>query len=124
VRIKDENEWKVVFTTPEESFEPIVMFFSLINSPPIFQAMMNELLRDLINIEKIGSFIDDVMVGTESKKGHDRLIEEILRRIEKNNLYVKPEKCKWKVREVDFLEVVIKLEGIKIEEEKIKTVLD
>jgi len=124
VRIKKENEWKVAFTTLEESFEPTVMFFSLINSPAMFQAMMNELLRDLISTGKVGSFIDDVMVRTESEEGHDELVEEILRRMEKNNLYIKPEKCKWKVREVDFLEVVIELEGIKIEEEKTKTVLD
>jgi len=48
----------------------------------------------------------------------------VIKRLEENNLYVKPEKCKWKVREVGFLEVVIGLEGIKIEEEKIKGVLE
>ena len=124
MRIKKENEWKVAFTILEESFEPTVMFFSLINSPAMFQAMMNELLRDLISTGKVGSFIDNVMVRTESEEEHDELVEEILRRMEKSNLYIKPEKCKWKVREVDFLEVVIELEGIKIEEEKTKTVLD
>ncbi len=48
----------------------------------------------------------------------------MIRRLEENNLYVKLEKCKWKVREIGFLEVVIKLEGIKIEEEKVKGVLE
>ena len=47
-----------------------------------------------------------------------------MKRLEKNDLYVKPEKCKWKVREVEFLGVVIRLEGIKMEEEKVKGVLD
>ncbi len=37
---------------------------------------------------------------------------------------VKPEKCKWKVKEVEFLGVVIGLERIKMEEEKVKDVLD
>jgi len=50
VRIKDENEWKVAFTTSERLFEPTVMFFRLTNSPSIFQAIINKLLRDLINI--------------------------------------------------------------------------
>jgi len=50
VRIKDENEWKVAFTTSERLFEPTVMFFRLTNSPSIFQAIMNKLLRDLINM--------------------------------------------------------------------------
>ena len=80
----------------------MVMFFRLINSPAIFQAMMNELLRNLINTEKIGSLIDDMIVGTESKEKYNELVEEILRRMKENDLYVKPEKCKWKVREVDF----------------------
>ena len=65
-----------------------------------------------------------MMVGTESKKRHNELVEEILKRIKENNLYVKLEKCKWKVREVKFLGVVIEPEGIKIEEEKVKVVLD
>ena len=85
---------------------------------------MNELLRNLINIGKVAAFIDDVMVGTESKEEHDELVEEILRRMEENDLYMKLEKCKWKIREVDFLGVVIVPEGIKIEEEKVKAVLD
>ena len=88
----------------------------------MFQTMMNKLLRDLINTVKIGSF--NVMVGTESMKEHDELVEEILRRMEENNLYIKLEKCKWKVREVDFLGVVIEPEGIKMKEEKVKGVLD
>ena len=58
------------------------------------------------------------MVGIESKEEHDELVEEILRRIEENDLYVKLEKCRWKVREVEFLEVVIGPEGIKIEKKK------
>jgi len=55
---------------------------------------MNELLRDLINTGKVGSFIDDIMVGTETEEGHDELVEEILKRLEENDLYIKPEKCK------------------------------
>ena len=65
-----------------------------------------------------------MIVGTEIEEGHDELVAEIIKRLEENNLYVKPEKYKWKVREVGFLEVVIGLEGIKMEEEKVKGVLD
>ena len=124
VRIKEGDEWKAAFTTPEGSFEPTVMFFGLTNSPATFQAMMNKLLRDLINTGKVAVFIDDVIVGTETEKGHNELVEEVIRRLEENNLYVKPEKCKWKVREVDFLGVVIGPGGIKMEKEKVKGVLE
>ena len=94
VRIKEGDEWKVVFTALEGLFEPTVMFFGLTNSPAIFQAMINELLRDLVNTEKIAVFIDNIMVETEGEEGHDELVEEMIRRLAENNLYVKPEKCK------------------------------
>ena len=109
---------------PERSFELTVMFFGLMNSPATFQAMMNKLLRDLINTGKVVVFINDVIVGTETEEGHDELVMEIIKRLEENDLYVKLEKCKWKAREVEFLGVVIGLEGIKMEKGKVKGVLE
>jgi len=110
--------------TLEGSFEPTVMFFGLTNSSTMFQTIMNEILRDLINTGEVASFIDDIIVGTEEEKGHDEVVEEVVRRLVENDLYMKPEKCKWKVKEVGFLGVVIRPEGIKMEEEKVKGVLD
>ena len=109
---------------PERSFELTVMFFGLMNSPATFQAMMNELLRDLINTGKVAVFIDDVIMGTETEEGHDELVIEVIKRLEENDLYVKPEKYKWKIREVEFLGVVIGLEGIKMEKGKVKEILE
>ena len=86
--------------------------------------MINELLRDLINIGKVATFIDDVIVGTETEEGHDDIVAEVIKKLEENDLYVKPEKCKWKVREVGFLRVIIGLEEIKMEEEKVKEMLE
>ena len=60
----------------------------------------------------------------EEEEGHDELVEEVVRRLAENNLYVKPKKCKWKVKKVGFLGVVIGPEGIKMKEEKVKGVLD
>ena len=94
VRIKEGDEWKAVFTMLEGLFEPTVMFFGLTNSPATFQAMMNKLLRDLINTGKAAAFIDDMIVGTKMEEGHDELVAEVIRRLEANDLYVKPEKCK------------------------------
>jgi len=99
------------------------MFFGMTNSPATFQAMMNKILRDLINEGKVAAFVDDVLVGTETEEGHDEIVEEILRRLEENNLYVKLEKCMWKVRKIGFLGVVIGPNGIEIEEGKVEGVL-
>jgi len=113
----------VAFTIPEGSFEPTVMFFGLTNLLATFQAMMNELLRDLINIGKIAAFINNVIVGMETEDRHDEIVVKVIRRLE-NNLYIKLKKCKWKVRKVEFLEVVIGPERIKMEKEKVKGILE
>ena len=114
----------MAFTILKESFKPTVMFFGLTNSPVTFQTIMNEILWDLINTSKVASFINNIIIGIEGKEGHNELVEEVVKRLAKNDLYVKPEKCKWKVKEVGFLGVVIGPEGIKMEEEKVKGVLD
>ena len=89
------------------SYEPVVMFFEMTNSPATFQDMMNKILRDMINKGKVAVFVDDVLVGTETEKGHNEIVEEVLRRLEENDLYVKPEKCAWKVQKINFLGVVM-----------------
>jgi len=104
-------------------FELMIIFFGMTNSPAMFQAMMNKILRDLINKGKVAAFIDDVLVGMETKKGHNEIVEEILRRLKENNLYIKSEKYVWKARKIGFLEVVIGPNGIEIEKEKVKGVL-
>ena len=78
----------------EGSIEPTIMFFGLTNSPAMFQAMMNELLRDLTNTGKVAVFIDDMIVGTETEEGHDELVAEVIKRLEENDLYMKPKRCK------------------------------
>ena len=105
------------------SFELIVMFFGMTNSPATFQAMMNEIMRDMINEGKVTAFVDDVLVGTETEEEYDEIVEEVLRRLEENNLYVKLEKYTWKVRKIGFLGVVIGPNGIEIEREKVNGVL-
>jgi len=69
------------------------MFFGMMNLPATFQVMMNEILRDLINERKVAAFVNDVLVEIETEEGYDEIVEEILRRLEENDLYIKPEKC-------------------------------
>ena len=140
VCIKEGDEWKAAFTTHVGSFEPVVMFFGMTNSPATFQAIMNEILRDMINKGKVAAFVDDVLVRMETEEGHDKVVEEVLRRteteeghdevvkevlrrLEENDLYVKPEKCIWKVRKVPFLGVVMGEGKVEMKEDKVEGVL-
>jgi len=88
-------------------YEPVVMFFGMTNLPATFQGIMNEILRDMINEGKVVVFVDDVLIGTETEEDHDEIVEEVLRRLEKNDLYVKPEKYAWKMQKMNFLGVVM-----------------
>ena len=60
----------------------------------MLQTMMNKVLGDLINTGEVVSFIDDIIVETEKEKEHNEVVEEVVRRLAENDLYIKPEKCK------------------------------
>ena len=94
------------------------------NSLAIFQTIMNKILWNLINTREVVGFIDDIIVGMKKEERHDEVVEEVIKRLAENNLYVKPEKYKWKIREVRFLGVVIGPEEIKMEEERVKEILE
>jgi len=124
IRIKEGDKWKAAFTMHIGVYEPTVMYFELTNSPTTFQTMMNNLFRDLINQGDTATFIDDILVATDTEEEHDELVEEVLKRLEENNLFVKLEKCKWKVREVEFLGVIIGPRRVEMQEEKVEGVLN
>ena len=75
------------------AFEPLVMYFSLCNLPATFQKMMNEIFHDMSDVCVV--YIDDLMIFTksDSQEEHDKIVLEVLRRLEANDLFVKPEKC-------------------------------
>jgi len=68
----------------------------------------------MINKRKVVAFVNDVLVGTESKEGHNKVVEEVLKRLEEKDLYVKPEKCVWKMKKMPFLGVVMGEGKVKI----------
>ena len=54
--------------------------------------MINKILQDLINTEKVASFINDIIIGIKGEKEDNELVEEVIKRLAENNLYVKPKK--------------------------------
>jgi len=77
----------------------------------------------MINQKNTAIFINNIIVATDTKEKYNKLVEEVLKRLEKNNLFVKPEKYQWKVKEVEFLDIVIGPQGIKIQKKKVNRVL-
>ena len=121
VRIKKGDEWKTVFTCHRGTFEPLIMFFGLCNSPATFQTMMNELFKDMPNVVV---YIDDILIFTKDEAGHDVIVLEVLKHLKNNDLFLKPEKCHFKVREVEMLGLIIGPEGIKMDPSKVKAIVD
>ena len=78
----------------------------------------------MINQGNIATFINDIIVATEIKEEHDEVVEKVLKQLEENDLFVKPEKYRWKVKEVEFLGVVIEPKGVEIQKIKMKEVLN
>jgi len=124
VRIKEGDKWKAVFTMHIGAYEPTVMYFGLTNSSATFQTTINDLFWDLINQGDMATFINDILVATDTEEEYNELVEEVLKRLEENDLFMKPEKCKWKVKEVEFLGVVIGPRGVEMQKEKVEGVLN
>ena len=124
VCIKENNEWKAAFTCFHGSFEPLVMYFGLCNSPAMFQVMMNEIFADMDDVVVV--YINNLMIftKTENQAEHDKIVLEVLRRLEENDLFVKPEKCMFHTTEVDFLSMIVRHDGIKMDQEKVKAILE
>jgi len=72
----------------------------------------------------MATFIDNILVATDTEEEYDELVDKVLRRLEENDLFMKPKKCQWKVREVEFLGVVIGPKGVEMQKEKMEGVLN
>jgi hypothetical protein len=67
VHIKEGDEWKAAFLTPEGLFEPMVMFFGLTISPATFQMMMNTIFRKEVSQGWLLVYMDDIAIHTKQK---------------------------------------------------------
>src|ERR1700674_337212 len=122
LRIKEGDEWKAAFTTNRGSFEHTVMFFGLTNSPTSFQTMMNTILKDLIDQGHVIVYMDDILIFTKDLEEHRRIINEVLKRLKENDVFLKPQKCFFEQKEVKFLGLIISEEGIQMDSKKVKGV--
>ena len=89
------------------------MFFGMTNSPPTFQGMMNDILKEEIDCGIVIIFIDDILIFMESKEGHDEIVKEVLKKLKENDFFLKAEKCIFGANEIEFLRLLIGPNGIK-----------
>ena len=117
IRIAEGDEWKTAFRTKYGLFEYLVMPFGLCNAPASFQAMINQVLRELLD-EGVIVYIDDILIYSETEEEHIRLVSKVLEKLKKANLCVAINKSRFHVKEVDYLGYVISDKVISLSQEK------
>jgi Reverse transcriptase (RNA-dependent DNA polymerase) len=122
VRIKEGDEWKAAFATCQGSFELLVIFFGMTNSPPTFQNMMNDILKEQIDCGVVIVFIDDSLIFTEKEEGHEEIVKEVLWKLKENDIFLKAEKCIFGASEIEFLRLIIGPDGIKMDLIKVNAI--
>ena len=124
VRIKEGDEWKAAFITNRGLYEPTVMFFGLCNSPSTFQTMMNEYFRDMINEGWLVIYMDDILICADTKEELQERTKRVLDRLRDKDLFLKLEKCKFEVQEIEFLGMIITPGHIQMDPTKLAGIAD
>ena len=123
VRIREGDQWKTAFNTHLGHFEYLVMPFGLTNAPVVFQALVNDILRDMIN-KFVVVYLDDILVFSRSESEHTQHVRTVLQRLLENKLFVKAEKCEFHSSSVEFLGHVLEKGAVKADPKKVQAVLD
>lgn len=123
VRIRQGDEWKTAFKTPLGHFEYLVMPFGLTNAPAVFQALVNDILRDFLNVF-VFVYLDDILIFSENQEQHVSHVRQVLQRLLENQLFVKAEKCEFHVSKVAFLGYIFESGQVKTDPVKTQAVAD
>jgi len=122
IRIKEGDEWKAAFRINRGLFEPLVMFFGLTNSPATFQAMMNEIFKDLIEEGVVIVYMDDILIFTETLEEHQKVVQRVLEILKQNHLYLNPEKCLFEKIKISYLGLIISKGQVEMDPVKVEGV--
>jgi hypothetical protein len=83
---------------------------------------MNDIFQEWLNDFVV--YIDNILIYSGSLEGHVEHLRKVFQRLRENKLYAKFEKCKFGVTEVDFLGHKITQKGLKMDDHKVKAILD
>ncbi len=97
------------------------MPFGLSNSPAVFQTLVNDVLRDVVN-RFVFVYLDDILIFSQNERNHIQHVRLVLQRLLENRLYAKLEKCEFHARSVPFLGFILSPEGIQIDLAKVEVV--
>jgi hypothetical protein len=122
LRIREGDEVKAAFLTHRGLFEPLVMMFGLCNAPASFQTMMNSVLKEEIATGKVVVYVDDILIFTKDLEELRRLTRQVVSKLQKNRLFLKPEKCEFERTKVEFLGLIISENLVEMSPKKLETI--
>jgi len=105
--IKPRDEWKAAFRTNCGLFEPLVMFFGMTNSPATFQTIMNDVFRTIIAEGIVVVYLDNILIFTKTEEEHERAVRRVLEILAEHKLFLRPEKCEFHQKQIEYLGLVI-----------------
>ena len=123
VRIRDGDEWKTAFITPSGHYEYLVMPFGLSNSPAVFQNLINDVLREFLEVCAF-VYLDDILIFSKSLQEHVGHVRAVLKALLQNRLFCKVEKCEFHSASTTFLGFVVGPQGLSMDSEKVKAIVD
>src|SRR5260221_14632692 len=100
------------------------MFFGLCNSPVTFQTMMNDILQDFIHNGKAICYMDNILVYSHTLSDHQQIVHQVLSTLQKWRLFLKPEKCKFEQKEVEYLRLIISKDHVAMDLTKVHRVTE
>jgi hypothetical protein len=117
------NEDLITFRIKYETYKYLIMFFELINESSTFQNFMNDTLMNYLN-EFVIAYLNDIIVYSNSKKEHIQHVRKILQRLREANIQANVDKCEFHITETKFLNMILSRDDIKMNSEKIKTIVE
>jgi hypothetical protein len=115
----------VAFKTSKGLFKLMVMFFGLMNSLATFQTMMDDIFHEEIAQGWLQVYMDDIIIVTENDdRLHEAKVQHFLQKLQRHNLFLKPEKCHFHQAEVDYLGVIIGQGSVRMDPVKVQGIID
>ncbi|CCO36295.1 hypothetical protein RSOLAG1IB_11511 [Rhizoctonia solani AG-1 IB] len=121
VHVKEGDKWKTAFCTKYGLFETLVMPFGLSGAPGAFQAMMNKVFQDLLDVSVI-IYLDDILIFSSNPDKHKSHIKEVLKPLMEMQLFCKGSKCKFHQTTVKYLGIIASDKGFSLDKLKIQAV--